>query len=81
MDGLVDDAMCEQMDRHINDCRPCQAFLRSLEGAVQQCRAYSPNCDSRRGRVLRKQLVSQYQAAVDELAKRNQTDGGSALAQ
>lgn len=81
MDGLVDDAMCEQMDRHINDCRPCQAFLRSLEGAVQQCRAYSPNCDSRRGRVLRKQLVSLYQAAVAEIAKREHTDGGTGLPQ
>ena len=81
MDGLVDDAVCEQMDRHINDCQPCGAFLRSLKGAVQQCQAYSPKCDSRRGQVLRKQLVSQYQAAVAELAKRNHTDGGAALAQ
>ncbi|HEY4900529.1 MAG TPA: sigma-70 family RNA polymerase sigma factor [Terriglobales bacterium] len=81
MDGLVDDAVCEQMDRHINDCRPCQAFLQSLKGAVQQCRAYSPKCDSRRGQVLRTQLVSQYQAAVAALAKRKQTAGGAALVQ
>jgi RNA polymerase sigma-70 factor (ECF subfamily) len=42
MDGLVDDAVCKQMDRHINDCQPCQAFLRSLKSAVHQCRTYSP---------------------------------------
>jgi hypothetical protein len=31
MDGVIDDAVCEQMDLHLNDCQPCQAFLSSLK--------------------------------------------------
>ena len=81
MDGLVDDAVCEQMDRHIDDCQPCQVFLRSLKSAVQQCRAYSPQCHSQRGKELRHQLVSQYQAAVAELSRRQLAGGGVAVAQ
>jgi RNA polymerase sigma-70 factor (ECF subfamily) len=73
MDGLVDDAVCEQMDRHIGDCQPCQIFLRSLKNVVQQCRTYSPECDSPRSQVVRRQLVNQYQAAVADLARRNKT--------
>jgi len=46
MDGLVDDAVCEEMDRHIGNCEPCQAFLASLKEAVAQCRSYRPQCDS-----------------------------------
>jgi RNA polymerase sigma-70 factor (ECF subfamily) len=80
MDGLVDDAVCEQMDRHIGDCRPCQAFLRSLKNVVQQCRSYAPGGQSKRSQVLRQQLVRQYQAAVAELAKEKKKAGGAALA-
>jgi RNA polymerase sigma-70 factor (ECF subfamily) len=70
MDGLVDDAVCEQMDRHIGDCKPCQAFLRSLKSTVQRCRSYTPECKSSRAEELRRQLVGEYQAAVAELARR-----------
>ena len=70
MDGLVDDAVCEQMDRHIGDCEPCQAFLRSLKSTVERCRSYAPECESMRAEALRRQLVSEYQAAVAELSKR-----------
>ena len=70
MDGLLDDAVCEQMDRHIGDCEPCQAFLRSLKSTVQRCRAYSPECPPQRSEVLRHQLVKEYRAAVAELSKK-----------
>lgn len=33
--GRVDDAVRE-MDRHINQCEPCQAFLASLKQAVAE---------------------------------------------
>ena len=69
MDGVVDDAVCEEMDRHIADCQPCQAFLASLKQAVAQCRMYSPQCDSRRADELRHELLLKYQQAVAGLAK------------
>ena len=81
MDGLVDDAVCEQMDRHIGDCQPCQAFLRSLKNVVQQCRTYAPECQSQRSQVLRQQLVRQYQAAVADLSKRKKANRNPRLVQ
>ena len=70
MDGVIDDAVCEEMDLHLNDCQPCQAFLSSLKNAVAQCRSYRPQCDSKRAERLRKQLLPQYQRALAELGKR-----------
>ena len=74
MDGLLDDAVCEEMDRHIGQCEPCQAFLASLKQAVAQCRSYTPQCESRRADELRQELVRKYQQAVAGLEKaRSQT--------
>ncbi len=69
MDGVIDDAMCDEMDRHLHDCQPCQAFLASLKNAVAQCRSYRPQCDAKRAEQLRKQLLPQYQRAVAALGK------------
>jgi RNA polymerase sigma-70 factor, ECF subfamily len=69
MDGIVDDAVCEEMDRHIGDCVPCQAFLSSLQQTVAQCRSYAPRCEASRYESLRRDLVLKYQQAVAALAK------------
>lgn len=69
MDGVIDDAMCDEIDRHLHDCQPCQAFLASLKNAVVQCRSYRPKCDSRRAEELRQQLLPQYQCAVAALGE------------
>ncbi|MGB7554170.1 MAG: zf-HC2 domain-containing protein, partial [Candidatus Korobacteraceae bacterium] len=70
MDGIVDDAVCQEMDRHIHDCEPCQAFLSSLKQAVQQCRSYAPQCEPHRADELRRGLVAKYQQAATALAKK-----------
>ena len=71
MDGVVDDALCAEMDRHIQQCEPCQAFLSSLKQAVKQCRSYQPQCEPHRAEELRRDLVAKYQRAVSALgAKR-----------
>ncbi len=79
MDGVIDDAMCEEMDRHLHDCEPCQAFLASLKNAVAQCRSYAPQCDEARAEEMRKELLPKYQQAVAALDRGGaQADGGSA---
>ena len=62
MDGVIDDAMCDEMDRHLHDCEPCQAFLASLKNAVAQCRSYPPQCDSARAEELRRETAAQVRA-------------------
>ncbi len=69
MDGVIDDATCDEMDRHLHDCQPCQAFLASLKNAVAQCRSYRPQADSKRAAQLRRELLLQYQRAVAALGK------------
>lgn len=71
MDGLVDDAICEQMNRHMADCEPCQAFLSSLKQAVERCRSYHPACDPQRAEQLRQELMEKYQGAVNALQARS----------
>ena len=69
MDGVVDDAVCEEMDRHIHQCEPCQAFLASLKNAIAQCRLYAPQCDPGRAGELRQELLLKYQAALAALGR------------
>jgi len=69
MDGVIDDAMCDEMDRHLHDCQPCQAFLASLKHAVDRCRSYRPECDSKHAERLRSQLLPQYQRAIAALGQ------------
>ena len=69
MDGVIDDAMCDEMDRHLHDCEPCVAFLDSLKSAVKQCRSYRPECNSEHATELREELLHRYQAAVAALPK------------
>jgi RNA polymerase sigma-70 factor (ECF subfamily) len=71
MDGVIDDAVCEEMDLHLHDCQPCQAFLASLKNAVAQCRSYQPQCDSRRAEQLRRELLPKYQRAVKALGRKS----------
>lgn len=71
MDGIIDDAVCEEMDLHLHDCQPCQAFLSSLKTTVAQCRSYAPRCDSKRAQQLRRDLLLKYQQAVTALAGTN----------
>jgi len=70
MDGVIDDAMCDEMDRHLHDCEPCQAFLASLKNVVAQCHAYAPHCDEPRAEELRNQLLPKYEQAVAALGQR-----------
>lgn len=69
MDGLVTDARSREMEKHLDDCEPCVAFLNSLKSAVEQCRTYQPSCDTESAAKLRKELVAKYQAAVAALPK------------
>ncbi|MDR3748849.1 MAG: sigma-70 family RNA polymerase sigma factor [Acidobacteriota bacterium] len=69
IDGVIDDAMCDEMDLHLDDCQPCQAFLASLKNAVSQCRSYRPACDAQRAEEIRRRIVPHYQQAVAALAK------------
>jgi RNA polymerase sigma-70 factor (ECF subfamily) len=70
LDGLVDDAVCNQMQKHIADCAPCQAFLSSLKSVIAQCHRYSPECPPDRVQRVRIELLQKYFQAQQELQSR-----------
>jgi RNA polymerase sigma-70 factor, ECF subfamily len=70
MDGLFEDVHCEEIEKHLHECKPCVAFFDSLKSAVDQCRSYHPHCDAGRAKELREELLRRYRAAVAALPRR-----------
>lgn len=62
LDEQLDDSLCEEMERHINGCGPCQAFVATLKATIEQCRRspdeYPPSANSAK---LRDELMQKYQ--------------------
>ena len=69
LDDQLDDSLCEELEKHIGGCGPCQVFLASLEATIEQCRKAPAECPtSKEATRLRKELVRNYKRAVASLA-------------
>jgi RNA polymerase sigma-70 factor, ECF subfamily len=71
LDEELDDALCEELEKHMEGCAPCRTFLSSLEKSIEQCRtapAEMPN--GRTAANLRRELMAQYALAMKEALKR-----------
>ena len=65
LDEQLDDSLCEELERHLGGCEPCQAFLSSLEATIERCRTSPAVCPpSKKAVRLRKQLLKNYEAAL-----------------
>jgi anti-sigma factor RsiW len=51
LDDELDNSLCEELEKHMDGCEPCKAFLSSLEKSIQQCHM-APN-DSPDPRITR----------------------------
>jgi RNA polymerase sigma-70 factor, ECF subfamily len=61
LDEKLDDSMCEKMEAHMGDCRPCEAFLATLEKTIAQCRQSPSACPDRlKAEKLRRALLSNF---------------------
>ena len=71
LDDQLDDSLCEELERHMEGCGPCQAFVATLEAAVEQCRRSTAECPSpRSSSKLRKELMQKYQRVADIIHSR-----------
>ncbi|MGO9640875.1 MAG: sigma-70 family RNA polymerase sigma factor [Candidatus Acidiferrales bacterium] len=71
LDDELDDSLCEEMEKHMDGCEPCKAFLSSLEDSIQQCRtAPNESPDSYVAARLRREVLSEYQSVMAKAAKR-----------
>jgi RNA polymerase sigma-70 factor (ECF subfamily) len=75
LDEELDDSLCEELEKHMDGCEPCKAFLSSLEKSIQQCRT-APNeaPDPRVAARLRRELLSEYQRLMADITKREAID-------
>ena len=62
LDDGLDDALCAELEKHMEGCEPCKAFLASLEETIRTCRA-APNepPNSHAAASLRRKVLSKYQ--------------------
>lgn len=70
LDDELDESLCEELEKHMERCQPCIAFLQDLEKSIEQCRHA---CDELPDPVvaakLRRDLISRYQDVLATVAK------------
>jgi len=63
LDEQLDDSLCEEFERHMAGCEPCQAFIATLKATIEQCRNSSHDCLPREAAKLRQELIEKYYRA------------------
>jgi RNA polymerase sigma-70 factor, ECF subfamily len=61
LDEQLDDSLCEELERHMTGCEPCQAFVATLEATIEQCRHSAGDVPPPKAARLREELMHQYQ--------------------
>jgi RNA polymerase sigma-70 factor, ECF subfamily len=75
LDDELDDSLCEELEKHMDGCKPCKAFLTSLEKSIEQCRtAPNESPDPRVAARLRMELLTEYQGAMANVTRRQAGD-------
>jgi len=65
LDEQLDDSLCEELEKHLDGCGPCKAFLASLEATIENCRRLPNQVPDRAvAGKLRKKLLRQYESAL-----------------
>ncbi len=68
LDEQLDDSLCNELEKHLDGCGPCQVFLSSLEATIEQCRKSPAECpDGRKAIRLRNELMKNYARVVTTL--------------
>jgi RNA polymerase sigma-70 factor, ECF subfamily len=70
LDDQLDDSLCEELEKHMEGCEPCKAFLSSLEKSIRQCRtAPTEPPDPRIAAKLRRELIAEYQGLMADIVR------------
>lgn len=71
LDEELDDSLCAEMEKHIQGCEPCKAFLASLAETIQTCRSAcneAPNPHA--AAKLRRNVLAEYRNVMAQMSKR-----------
>ena len=63
LDEQLDDSLCEEFERHMAGCEPCQAFIATLKATIEQCRNSRVDCEPREAARMRRELIEKYYRA------------------
>jgi RNA polymerase sigma-70 factor (ECF subfamily) len=75
LDDELDDSLCEELEKHMDGCEPCKAFLSSLENSILQCRtAPNESPDPRIAARLRRELMSEYQGLMGKITRHDASE-------
>jgi RNA polymerase sigma-70 factor (ECF subfamily) len=70
LDRELDDALCDQLDKHLDSCEPCRAFLVTLQRTIEVCRRHgSEGGPFRATGPMLDRLLEEYQAAANSLRR------------
>jgi RNA polymerase sigma-70 factor (ECF subfamily) len=75
LEEKLDDSLCEGLEKHMEGCEPCKAFLVSLEKSIQMCRIETNESpDPRIAARLRRELLAEYQNTLANITRRDATN-------
>jgi RNA polymerase sigma-70 factor (ECF subfamily) len=75
LDDELDDSLCEELEKHMDGCEPCKAFLLSLENSIQQCRtASNESADPRVAARFRRELMAEYQGLMRKITRQDASE-------
>lgn len=70
LDETLDDSMCNQLEKHLEGCAPCQTFLKTLETTIAACRdTPGENPDPNKVARLRGELKARYHSLKEAIAQ------------
>jgi RNA polymerase sigma-70 factor (ECF subfamily) len=65
LDERLDDSLCEELEKHLDGCDPCKAFLSSLQSTIEDCRRLPATAPDRvKAARLRRDVMSRYEQAM-----------------
>ena len=65
LDEQIDDSLCEELEKHLDGCDPCKAFLASLQSTIENCRRLPTAAPDRvKAAELRREVMSRYERAM-----------------
>lgn len=67
LDETLDPGMCDELEKHLAGCTPCEAFLSDLEQAVERCRHYDPDCKAAKHSKMRDKVLSEYRRVLTSM--------------
>jgi RNA polymerase sigma-70 factor, ECF subfamily len=60
LDHRLDPPACERLQKHLEGCAPCVAFIHEIERVVERCRSLNAGCAPHTSKAVRNMLAQEY---------------------